>query len=140
VTKPKQHKILNKSKVFKDFTNLDAKTLHPGDQDAGAKQPPHGLSTIHGELTAVEILIDVRRIRVAQSHGRHSLTRVPAFAAAVDEAPDGGIVVFHRGIGGSGGDPILLGETAAADVVVVGHLFYCNQYFARSLSWKHIVQ
>ena len=151
--------------MFKDFTNLDANTLHPGDENVGTEEPPHGLSPIHGELPTVEILIDVRLVRFTQSHIRRSLTRVSAVAVVVVEALVGAFVVLHRRIGGSGsGDPILLERTAAAAavvavvivvivvvvvvvvvvavvvVVVVVSLFFCNQSFARSLSWKHIVQ
>ena len=95
--------------MSQDFTNLNAKTLHPGDENVGTKEPPHGLSPIHGELPTVEILIDVRLVRFTQSHIRRSLTRVSAVAVVVVEALVGAFVVLHRRIGGSGsGDPILL--------------------------------
>lgn len=91
----------NKQRVAEIHTNLSAEALNPRDEDIRRKEPPHSLAAIDRELPAVQILVDIGGVGMAQSHDWH----VPFNYAVV--VADEAVAVDSR-FGDEVADPMLL--------------------------------
>lgn len=69
--------------------------MHPGDEDVGSEETPHGLASVDGELPAVEIFIDLVTVRIAKRH-------VDDGSIAATAAGSWNRRAIRRGIGGIG--------------------------------------
>lgn len=84
-------------------TDLGTETLHAGNENVGGKKPAHRLTAVDRKLTAVEILVNINRIPISQSHdvvfGVGDRVAVIVVAPRVPRG-DGRAMLLRRGFGG----------------------------------------